>query len=262
MAAESIISRLSTRLSGATSNNRDMPDMGTRSMGGSFRNNHPYVSGYFHVIFDLPNAIFSGNEDVAVKWLHSSCESFSPPSETINYTELTGLGQVKSRFYTSRSVTNDITFAFREYQNLPVLNILSLWTGFIDPFTGVSSFKGNSFIPSSYKGVAYVLQTKPVGAFPSAHLTEEDIEEAWIFDGVWPTALPTDTLSSDLSSSDAIQYSVNFSYDGYPIKSSEGAISTCLEAYTSLGHSSISDTLDNFLTRGARTISGEPSIGG
>lgn len=49
-------------------------------------------------------------------------------SETINYTELTGLGQVKSRFYTSRTVTNDITLAFREYANLPILNILGLWT--------------------------------------------------------------------------------------------------------------------------------------
>ena len=262
MASESIISRLSARLTGATSNNRETPDIGTRSIGGSFRSNHPYVSGFFHVVFDLPSEIFSGKEDVAVKWLNATCESFSPPSETINYTELTGLGQLKSRFYTSRTVTNDITFAFREYQNLPVINILSLWAGFIDPHTGVSSFKGNKFIPSAYKGTAYVLQTKPVGAFPSAHLSEEDIEEAWIFDGVWPTALPYDTLSSDLSSSDAIQYSVNFSYDGYPIRSSEGAIATCLEAYTALGHSSINDTFENFLTRGARKVSGKPSIGG
>lgn len=48
-------------------------------------------------------------------------------SDQINYTELTGLGQVKSRFYTSRSVSNDISFTFREYQNLPVLNVLNQW---------------------------------------------------------------------------------------------------------------------------------------
>lgn len=48
-------------------------------------------------------------------------------SDTINYTELTGLGQVKSRFYTSRTVSNDITLAFREYQNLPVMNVLNQW---------------------------------------------------------------------------------------------------------------------------------------
>jgi len=51
-------------------------------------------------------------------------------SETINYAEITGLGQVKSRFYTSRTVTNDISLTFREYQNLPIMNILAMWTKF------------------------------------------------------------------------------------------------------------------------------------
>jgi len=41
--------------------------------------------------------------------------------------------QVKARFYTSRTVTNDITLTFREYQNLPVMNVLAMWTAFIDP---------------------------------------------------------------------------------------------------------------------------------
>ena len=48
-------------------------------------------------------------------------------SDTINTTEITSFGQVKARFYTSRTVSNDITFAFREYQNLPVLNVLNQW---------------------------------------------------------------------------------------------------------------------------------------
>jgi len=29
---------------------------------------------------------------------------------------------------------------------------------------------------------------KPVGAYPNEHLNLEDIEEAWVFDGLWPTA--------------------------------------------------------------------------
>ena len=49
-------------------------------------------------------------------------------SDTIEYAEIPSLGQVKARFYKSRTVTNDITFAFREDQNLPVLNVLNQWT--------------------------------------------------------------------------------------------------------------------------------------
>lgn len=261
MASQDIISRLITHLNSATAN-RDMPDIGTRNYGGSFRNNHPYISGYFHAVFSLPDVLFSNVKDASTKWLNTTCESFTPPSETINYAELTGLGQVKSRFYTSRSVSNDITLAFREYQNMPIMNILGMWVSFIDPFIGASSFKGNKFIPSNYKGSLYVMQTKPVGAFPNAHLTEEDIEEAWVFDGVWPTALPYDSFNSDLTTSDAVQLSVNFSYDCYPMKSSEGAIEACLAAYTSLGHKSLMDTFDNFLEKGPYVLSGTSSIGG
>jgi len=45
MASQNIVSRLMTRLSGAMSGGRDLPDMGTRNFGGSFRRNHPYISG-------------------------------------------------------------------------------------------------------------------------------------------------------------------------------------------------------------------------
>jgi len=242
MPSEDIISRLAARLAGATGNNRVAPDIGTRSMGGSFRTNHPYVSGYFQIVFELPDELFASNKEEATKWLTSTAESFTPPSVSINPIDINGLGQMKSRFYGSRTITNDITVAFREFQNLPVLNIIAQWVGVFDPFVGVSSLKGNMFIPQSYKGTIYVLQTKPVGAFAGQTLTTEDIDEAWVFDGAWPTSLPYDALNSDLGTSDGVQYSVTFSYDGYPLTSSEGAIARCLEAYNALGHTSYLDT--------------------
>lgn len=128
MASENIISRLSTRMNLATSNNREMPDIGTRHLGGSFRRNHPYISGYFYATFVLPEELFVSNTELSSKWLSATCESFTPPTDQINYTEVPSLGQVKARFYTSRTVNNDVTFAFREYQNLPVLNVLNQWT--------------------------------------------------------------------------------------------------------------------------------------
>lgn len=78
MASENIVSRLISHLNGGLAN-REMPDVGTRNMGGSFRDNQPYISGYFHAIFDLPNRIFQGTEDVAIKWLNATCEGFTPP---------------------------------------------------------------------------------------------------------------------------------------------------------------------------------------
>jgi len=136
--------------------------------------------------------------------------------------------------------------------------IKNIICGFLDPFVGASPFTGNYCVPSTYKGTLYVLQTKPVGAYPNQHIIEEDIEEAWVFDGVWPNSLPYDSFNSDVTSADSIQLSVNFSYDGYPMKSSEGAIEACLEAYTALGHTSLMDTFDNFLLKGARPLSGMP----
>ena len=60
--------------------------------------------------------------------------------------------------------------------------------------------------------------------------------------------LPYDALQSDITTADSIQLSVNFSYDGYPMRTSEGAAEACLEAYQALGHSTLLDTFDNYLT--------------
>lgn len=79
MASENIISRLATRLNLATSNNRETPDIGTRHLGGSYRKNHPYISGYFYATFVLPEELFGSVTEESAKWLATTCESFTPP---------------------------------------------------------------------------------------------------------------------------------------------------------------------------------------
>lgn len=79
MPSEDILNRLSTRLTQATSHNRETPDMGTRHLGGSFRHNHPYVSGYFYAMWALPEGVFGEAKEQSEKWLSSTCESFTPP---------------------------------------------------------------------------------------------------------------------------------------------------------------------------------------
>ncbi len=85
---------------------------------------------------------------------------------------------------------------------------------------------------------------------------------AWVFDGVFPTALPYDALQSDLTTADSIQLTVNFSFDGYPMRTAEGAAEVCLDAYRALGHETLLDTFDKYLTKGPRQLSGKSSIGG
>lgn len=73
--------------------------------------------------------------------------------------------------------------------------------------------------------------------------------------------MPYDALASDIQSADAVQLSVNFSYDGYPLRTSEGAAEACLEAYQALGHTSLMDTFDGYINKTPRPLSGTASIG-
>ncbi|MFW6121754.1 MAG: hypothetical protein ACOC80_12785, partial [Petrotogales bacterium] len=224
MPSTDIISRLATRFNNATGE-REHPDFLTRDIGGQFRNNQPYISGYFQIIVGLPSALFNGesNAKTASQWLHSTCESFTPHTQTLNKVDVQGQGQTGSSFAASTTTTREITLAFREYQNLPILNVLKQWSSVFDPFTGVSPLEGNRFIPANYKGWVAVAQTKPVGARDAA-LSVEDIEEAYVYHGVFPTNVPLDALNSEITANDTAQLSCTFSFDGTPLTSSEPGV--------------------------------------
>ena len=79
-----IISRLNSRFSNALID-RDKPDFLTRDIGGHWRRNQPFVSGYWQCMFGLPELLFSGGQgeggdvtQTASRWLHSTCEGFTP----------------------------------------------------------------------------------------------------------------------------------------------------------------------------------------
>lgn len=220
---EDIISRLGTRFNNAV-NARDIPDELTRDIGGQFRNNQPYITGYFQVMFGLPQRLFQDNADAASKWLHTTCENFTPHSQTLTKVDLIGQGQLGSSFVSNVMTTREFTCAFREYQNMPVLNVIRQWASIFDPATGVSPLSGNEFIPSNYKGWAAVIQTKPVKS-QNASIEVSDIEECYIYQGVFPVMIPVDTASAaDVNGNDMVQLSVNFSFDGAPLTSSDPGI--------------------------------------
>jgi hypothetical protein len=223
MATTDIISRLINRFGNAYKD-RENPDYLTRDIGGHFRTNQPYISGYFQVMFGVPDKIFKQEASTAVTWLHSSCESFQPHGITINTADVIGQGGVGATFPTSKTITREFTTAHREYQNLPLINIIRLWSGFFDEFVGVSPFKGAEMIPTSYKGWAAVIQTKPTGARVGNPLQLDDIEECYIYQGVFPKSVPIDTFSSDVTANDVAQLSVTWSFDGAPLTSAEDRV--------------------------------------
>ncbi len=252
--ATTIISRLATRFTNAIKD-REKPDFLTRDIGGHWRVNQPYVSGYFQVIFGLPEKLFTSadNAAVAAKWLHSTVEGFTPHTQSQTKVDIMGQGQIGSSYVTNVITTREFTLTFREYQNMPILNIIRRWASVFDPFTGVSPLSGNEFIPINYKGWCAVAQTKPVKA-QNADITAADIEECYIYQGVFPTTIPVDTAgASDITANDTVQLSVTFSFDGAPLTSAEpGITDKVVELLKSLRYMGIADsTYERFLSHGS-----------
>jgi hypothetical protein len=230
MAATDYIAALNSRFSEFATNGRDAPDALTRNFGGSFRNNQPYIHGYFQVFFRLPNKLFNGTEEVAQEWLHSTCEGFTPPGTAVNKVDVTGIGTTGASFPTGVTTTREFQVTFRETQHLAILNIIKTWAGLFDPYTGVSALSGSEFIPPNYKGSCWVALMKPVGAKSDYTFAAEDIEDIYAFDGVFPTSIPTDALNNDITASDTVQYSISFSFDGHPLtRMDEGVLSKTIE---------------------------------
>ena len=224
MSSIDIISRLSTRFDNSVKD-RDTPDYLTRDIGGHLRNNQPHITGYFQVIFGLPELLFvdADKAKIASQWLHSACEGFTPHTQTLNHAEIMGQGQIGSSFVTGVTTNREFTLTMREYQNLPVLNIIKQWSSVFDPFTGVSPLSGNKFVPANYKGWCAVAQTKPVKSKDEA-LTVEDLEECYIYHGVTPTNIPLDSLGSDITTNDVVQHSLTFKFDNTPLTSAEPGV--------------------------------------
>ncbi len=151
----------------------------------------------------------------------STVEGFTPHTQALTKVDIMGQGAIGSSYVVNVTTTREFTLTFREYQNQPILNIIRRWASVSDPYTGVSPLEGNKFIPQNYKGWVAVAQTKPVRS-DGADLTIGDIEECYIYQGVFPTTIPVDTAAAeDITANDTVQLSVPFSFDGAPLTSAE-----------------------------------------
>jgi len=202
----------------------DRPDSLTRYMGGQTRKNHPYVSGYWQFFVNLPPKIFPGDNYSAGQWLHSTAEGFTPPSRTLNKADVPGQGGLGSSFVTGQTLTRTFTVTFREYQNMPIFGIINRWVSIIDPYTGVAPVDGDDWLPTTYKGSAYAILTKPVGGDLVGEINDDMIEQVWAFSGVFPEGDGCDAFASDIATNDVAQLSITFSFDGWPLTKADAGV--------------------------------------
>lgn len=195
----------------------DKPTEMSRYAGGHTRKTQPHITGYHQVLFFLPETLFATMGSEAQKWLRTTCESFTPHSYVINMGDISGIGQVGASYPISRTTNREFTLGFREYRNLPILSIIKSWHSIFDPLIGTSPFGSFVLTPLAYKGVVIVASLKPT-ANENAELTTDDLEEAYIYEGVYPTNCPEDTvIASEQSSNDTALASVTFKFDGAPL---------------------------------------------
>jgi len=213
-----------------------------RYSGGANSKTHSAVKGYFYVLFSLPNTLFGQNynADYAQNHLLTNAIQFTPHGDAqMNIAEEKGIGGVTANFLTGVSGTNEFNLTFRERHELPVWKTLNIWGSYMNPFLGASCVAKN-FDGSEYKGIAMVIQTKPVARGNGVECTsnswsESDLLQVYIYDGVFPTIRPSSVFDSSIESNELIQLSVPFKFDGEPLSiANEGVAAQAVQVLNNM----------------------------
>ena len=245
-----------------TNNPNSKPNNLSRFYGGHSRTSHPYINGYWQFLVSPPCKLFDkiakgSDNTLAAQWFHATAEGFTPPSRNLNKVDLPAQGGVGSSWVSGQSLMRTFSITHREYRDLALGKLIELWTSIIIPHIGVSELAGYDWEGSSYKGEAFVILTKPTGHGRDSSTTcatnlgkwklePEDIEEVFYFDGVWPENTPVDSLAQDISSNDIVQYTVNYSFDGWYLnKSDDDVVKAAIDA---LNNWSYQETYDTYTT--------------
>jgi len=198
------------------SSSHDRPKHMNRYSGGHNRESQPYISGYWYLALLPPSALFGGDkgQSDAVQWFHSTAESFTPPSKTVTKVDVPGMGGMASSFAAGQELSRTFTVAFREHQDLPIMKALHLWTNMIDSNSGTSALK--EFVPREYKGQAIAVLARPGLHGANGMPDIQQIDQLFVFEGVFPESLPYDSFNTDIATNDTVQISTTFSFDGFP----------------------------------------------
>ena len=203
------------RLNNSLDKSEDLPKGASRYSGGQNRTGQPFISGYHHVLFYLPDIVFLAMGDDVQKVLFSTCETFSPHTYSMEMGDIQGIGQATASYPISRITNREFSMGFRERSGLPVLSSIKAWNSIFNPTFGTSPFGSLSLLPSMYKGTVIAAIVKPTSS--DGEITGDDIEEAYIYNGVYPINISEDSVtSSDQSSNESVLANVTFRFDGAP----------------------------------------------
>jgi len=198
---------------------------GNRYQGGSNleKNAHPFIKGYFYVIFELPE-IFSQNDSSSLSnLLLSSAESYTPPGDRQLKTEdILGMGGVDSTFITGQQIDRNFSIQYKEYWGAPIFRIHRQWTSIIDPYSGGAIKRSatdstSNFEVQSYKGRVWIIQTKPVLGNSSNKFILDDIIKVDYMDGVFPKTDLKSIYDSNINDNSLIRPNIQYSSDGFPL---------------------------------------------
>lgn len=218
------------------SSSHDRPKHMNRYSGGHNRQSQPFISGYWYLALVPPAALMGGvaKQTEAVQWFHSTAESFTPPSKTVTKVDVPGMGGVASSFAAGQELSRTFTIAFREHQDMPIMKALHLWTNMIDSNSGTSPM--HEFVPREYKGQCIAALARP-GLHGSGGIPDiQQIDQLFVFEGVFPETLPYDSFNADIATNDTVQISTTFSFDGFPrMKDNAAAVKEYNRAFAAYG---------------------------
>lgn len=206
---------------------------GTRYLGGVNRNSndHPFVKGYFYVIFGLPSLIFGADGGISAasarQYLMVSAESYTPPGDRqLNIQDVQGQGGVDASFVTGQTISREFSIQYRDYWGAPIFRIHRAWTSYINPYLGGSVMAGN-FAASEYKGVCMIIQTKPVVRKASDSAVEwsaNDIIKVDYFDGVQPMTDLKSAYDANITDNSFVKPTVQYKFDGFPLDETDSNV--------------------------------------
>ena len=169
----------------------------------------PFISGYNYIFIELPDCFDNSDKTNAQLLLSTTAQSFTPPSKSISKFEIFGFGGVKKYIPLSQELSSTFNIKFIELSNTPISKIINKWTSSI--YNSMYGFQDSK----QYKGSCFVLITKPTrSSDPIEYLMKDDVEELYIFEGVFPERAVSENFTTDITSNDKVEMDIPFNYDG------------------------------------------------
>jgi len=213
---------LNLDLSALTANN----DLQVNRFIPSASNLHPYVKGYFYVFFQFPKIVKTrvkadNSSGKLSNILLALCEGYTPAGDRqIKYEDVVGLGDISSSYITGHTIDRNFSLMYREIWGSPILKVHRAWTSIIDPvYGGLVNYSGENidYVPNSYKGKVFVIQTKPIALYSAENTTtdiEKSIIKADLYTGVFPTTDLSSMYDSNITDNSIVRPSIQYRFDG------------------------------------------------